>query len=88
MISVVNGYFCETPCDVAKAKRGVDPHLSMDPVTGERKQDGIATDRAAVVFDGALSKALGANSAKPADALQATEPANFWTQKPTVDLLV
>jgi hypothetical protein len=52
MISVVNGFLCTCSCDVAKAKRGVDPHP---------KSDDPAKDVEALA-KGAAAKAKGTNS--------------------------
>jgi hypothetical protein len=67
-MSVVNGYVCTSGCDVAKAKRGEDPH----PATGS---DGVADDKGtsdvsnadqpAVIFDGALSALADATQMAP-----------------------
>lgn len=53
MISVVNGYLCETSCDVAKARHGEDPHPSR---TEQADEDGKAAswDPAAVTYGGSL----------------------------------
>ena len=62
-ISIVNGFVCTSSCDVAKAKKGEDPH----PLTGAAK---IAAEKdekrlrpaqgrnPAVVFGGALAGAI------------------------------
>src|SRR4051794_15670836 len=72
-ISIVNGYVCTSSCDVAKAKKGQDPH----PATHAAESDG--RDRAdgrgdlsdgrgpAVVFGGSLGQVFSADGVKPAD---------------------
>lgn len=63
-ISVVNGYFCENSCDVAKAKKGEDPHPKVgseaDKTDGEAQQsvaESLRVDEPAVVLGGALAQA-------------------------------
>ena len=55
-IQIVNGYTCETTCDVAKAKAGQDPHPR---ITADARGT-VGTERAsssdpAVVFGGSLA---------------------------------
>jgi len=78
-ISFVNGYLCTSCCDVAKAKRGENPH----PKTAEDKtgEDGKTATKAgdasgadpsrdrAVTFGGALAGLIDANAVRPAQAL-------------------
>jgi hypothetical protein len=52
-ISIVNGYVCTSSCDVAKAKKGEDPH----PLTGAEK---IAAEKEEAAKDPAKADALGA----------------------------
>jgi hypothetical protein len=91
MITVVNGFFCENGCDVAKAKRGEDPHPKIDPETGEPEKKGALqksrdTD-AAVSFGGTLSdlnatqRVTGVTSADTSQTAQAV-------QIQAIDLLV
>jgi hypothetical protein len=81
-ISFVNGYLCTSCCDVAKAKRGENPH----PRTGGDKtgEDGDTTQAGdasradpsrdqAVTFGGAL--ATDANAVRPALALDPSQAA-------------
>ena len=61
-ISVVNGFLCECACDVAKAKRGLDPHPNRHGgVDAENtRPDGSKRsplDGPAVTFGGRLRKA-------------------------------
>jgi len=88
-ISVVNGYVCTSSCDVAKAKKGEDPH----PLTGADKVDPKAhetsgtsrKDGPAVLFGGSLSELFAARSVTGTDAAQTTDQAS--TRKPVVDRL-
>jgi hypothetical protein len=90
MVSFLNGFLCTCSCDVAKAKRGVDPHQQTDGAQSPTKpgatKNGIATpDKPAVVFSGSLSGSSTATDAAPSYAVQASVP-TFQAQ--TVDLLV
>jgi hypothetical protein len=66
-ISIVNGFFCTCPCDVAKAKKCENPHPSTDPgnlkaVRNSAASDVRRSDQPAVVFGGALSGLNGVPS--------------------------
>ena len=67
-ISVVNGYLCENSCDVAKAKKGEDPHPKVGSEANETagKPQGIAgslrVDGPAVVLGGALAMASSSSA--------------------------
>jgi hypothetical protein len=93
-ISIVNGFVCSCPCDVAKAKKGEDPH----PLTGAAKiaaeKEAATNDPAkvdplahdpAVVFGGALANL---HAVLPVDARPAASPANPRLVGGTVDLTV
>jgi hypothetical protein len=89
-ISIVNGFVCSCPCDVAKAKKGEDPH----PLTGAAKKEAATNDPAkvdplahdpAVVFGGALANL---HAVPPVDARPAASPANPRLVGGTVDLTV
>jgi hypothetical protein len=65
-IEVVNGYVCKSCCDVALAKKGVDPaHPKDDPANSsydpkiaaadKAKAAGVAAPPPAVVFGGQLA---------------------------------
>ena len=71
-VSIVNGYFCASSCDVSKAKKGEDPHPSTDPGNVDGKDRGsLRTDEPAVQFGGALS-ALSTDAVAAADGNQPT----------------
>ena len=83
-VSVVNGYVCTSSCDVAKAKKGEDPHPAIHAANGE-PQDGGVDRGPAVLFGGSLSGARGAEGVQPPDASATSDPANGWTRKLGVD---
>ncbi len=60
MFSVVNGFLCTCSCDVAKAKRGVDPHPSttatQNPAKPETKNGVVTDDKGAVTFGGVVGR--------------------------------
>jgi hypothetical protein len=80
-VSIVNGFVCSSPCDVAKAKKGEDPH----PLTGAAKiaaeKEEAASDPSkvdplhdpAVVFGGALANL---HAVAPVDATAVANPAS------------
>ena len=81
-VSVVNGYVCTSSCDVAKARKGEDPH----PANGVPQ--GGASDRGpAVVFGGSLRDARGVKGVKPPEATETSDPANWRNRKLGVDRL-
>ena len=85
-ISIVNGYVCMSSCDVAKAKKGQDPH----PSTHATESDGRdrADDRGpAVLFGGVLGQVLTADGVSAADTTADTDPASKRSRKLTIDLL-
>jgi hypothetical protein len=87
-ISIVNGYFCASSCDVAKAKKGEDPHPSTEPGNVDDKDRGaFQVDDPAVLFGGALSAALSGDAVKPADGTQPADPASARRTGQTVDVL-
>ena len=80
-ISIVNGFFCTCSCDVAKAKKGENPHPSTDPRNTDpsksRRPSGVSRAGApAVVFGGALSALNGASQASGVPPVDASSPAN------------
>jgi hypothetical protein len=88
-VSIVNGYVCMSSCDVAKAKKGEDPHPSLHPAGGRDAETGEGRGRldgSAVLLGGRLSKPARADAVATVDA--ARETASAWTLKPSVDLLV
>jgi len=86
-ISIVNGYFCASTCDVAKAKKGENPHPSTDPGNLDGKdRDSLRADESAVLFGGALS-ALRSSAVTAADGTQPADPASARRAGQTVDVL-
>jgi hypothetical protein len=88
MISFVNGFLCTCSCDVAKAKRNVDPHPRADDAgKPQQTRNGMpGANDPAVVFGGSLREAASATGVTPASAAQA--PAYAQLQTRSVDLLV
>ena len=91
--SIVNGFVCTSSCDVAKAKKGEDPH----PLTGAAK---IAADKAkeaadplkagdpAVIFGGALAGRRAVEAVQPIETVATAEGADRLRGGAAVDLLV
>jgi hypothetical protein len=91
MITVVNGFFCENGCDVAKAKRGEDPHPKIDPQTGQPEKKGalqVAREPEAITFGGALSELSASRRVGGVVATHADQNVSLQTQGLHVDLLV
>jgi len=94
MFSFVNGFLCTSGCDVAKARRGVDPHPKTDDaqnVTKPANADGTTMGRTdAVTFGGSLaSNTAPVTSANVVTGASATQPsAETNVQSQTVNLLV
>jgi hypothetical protein len=65
MISIVNGYVCTTPCEVASAKQGKDPSAPSG-VSGKNKNSAF-DNRPTSILDGSLAKT---NALMPADNVQ------------------
>jgi hypothetical protein len=89
-VSIVNGYVCMSSCDVAKAKKGEDPHPNLHAAGSRDGATGQGSGRVegpAVLLGGSLSNAPQANAVAAVDASGRTDPARWWTLKPTVDLL-
>jgi len=86
--SIVNGYFCTSSCDVAKAKKGENPHPSTDPGNIDGKDyNSLRANDPAVLFGGTLSEALSAEAVKPADGTQPADPASERHTGQTIDVL-
>ena len=92
-ISIVNGFVCTSSCDVAKAKKGEDPH----PVTGaekiaeekaEKASDPFRTDDPAVVFGGALAMPSSTTAVQPVDVTRSTNATNSRTPGSRLDVMV
>jgi hypothetical protein len=87
-ISIVNGYFCASCCDVAKAKKGESPHPSTDPGNiDDKDRKALRTDDPAVLFGGALSASLSADAVKSVDGTQPADPASARRTGQAVDVL-
>ena len=69
-IKIVNGYTCETGCEVAKARTGQDPHPTRhDAIDGKGGMDtsgASAFDRPAVIFGGSLTQFSPVTAVAPA----------------------
>jgi hypothetical protein len=92
-ISIVNGFVCTSSCDVAKAKKGEDPH----PATGaekiakekeEKASDPLRAGDPAVVFGGALARLSATAAVQPTDAARATGSIDPRTPGSSLDLTV
>ncbi len=89
-VSFVNGFMCTSSCDVAKAKKGEDPHPNLhspDAADGKQGSAGRAggLDGPAVVFGGSLADT--ARAVTGAAATDRAAPANLWKQGFSVDVL-
>ena len=91
MMSVVNGYLCTCSCDVAKAKRGVDPHPKADGdpgVTKPKAKDGmVRPDDPAVVFDGSL-RAQGTGGPASLGSVQPAAAVDTQIQSQAINILL
>ena len=86
-ISIVNGYFCASSCDVAKAKKGENPHPSTEPGNVDDKdREASRVDDPAVLFGGALS-GTRADAIAAVDEVQPGDPATTRRTGKAVDLL-
>jgi hypothetical protein len=65
MISVVNGYVCTSPCEVASAKQGRDP---LPAGVASRRASSAGT--AATMLGGALKDTAASNFVTAADNTQ------------------
>jgi hypothetical protein len=93
VISFVNGFLCTCSCDVAKAKRGVDPHPSTDaqnPAKPQTKNGVVTDDKGAVTYGGSLAAttATSATVVTAASAAQSSVQVNGQAQGQVVNLLV
>ena len=89
-ISFVNGFMCTSSCDVAKAKKGEDPHPNLhspNDADGKQGRDGksSALDGPAVVYGGSLTDP--AQAVTGAAATDRADRANLWKQGFSVDVL-
>jgi hypothetical protein len=92
-ISIVNGFVCTSSCDVAKAKKGKDPH----PLTGAAKiaaekeeaaSDPLKSGNPAVVFGGVLAGLSATKAVQPVEAGGSAGAAALRLQGPALDVLV
>ncbi len=73
MISVVNGYVCTSPCEVASAKQGRDPNSppgSPPGASGKRNKRPSSAGKAATMLGGALKDTAASNFVTAADNTQ------------------
>jgi hypothetical protein len=89
--TIVNGYLCTSSCDVAKAKKGENPHPSTDAtgIDADKKGKDISrADKPAVLYGGSLRNASGANRVEAPGGLEAAGATGRRIQEPAVDLRV
>ena len=72
-MQIVNGYLCQTCCDVALAKQGKNPAHPNAPAWQSDKTGQVGTNAPAVTFGGALAQANGGASSQ-AGSQQAGAP--------------
>jgi hypothetical protein len=93
-VSFVNGFYCASSCDVAKAKKGEDPHpADHAAATDAAGKDKAATgasraDGPSVVFGGALAATADASRVAPPSASQDSSAVASDSRSQSVDLLV
>jgi hypothetical protein len=92
-ISIVNGFVCTSSCDVAKAKKGEDPHpaTGAEKITEEKAEkatDPLRADDPAVVFGGALAKLSSTAGVQPVDGTRPTDSTNPRTPGSALDVTV
>jgi hypothetical protein len=89
--TIVNGYVCTSSCDVAKAKKGVDPHPKPGAAP-EAKDDKVdhsgRANEPAVIFGGSLARLRGSASVGPAGGVSSTATSDLPTKTFGVDLLL
>jgi hypothetical protein len=88
--TIVNGFLCTCSCDVAKAKKGENPHPSTDAtgIDADKKDGDISrADKPAVLYGGSLRNSSGANSVEAPSGLETADAPARRMQKPGVDLL-
>ena len=87
MISVVNGYVCNSSCDVEKAKQGKDPSAPPGAPPGSSSKSDKASgfvDQPATILDGVLKDSLTFSAVTAA----ANTARSAGSQPPAVNLLV
>ncbi len=78
MISVVNGYVCNSSCDVAKAKQGKDPNTppgAPADASKTNKTSGFA-GQPATILDGALKDSVITNAVTASTGVAASNAAS------------
>ncbi len=83
MISIVNGYVCNSSCEAATAKQGKDPHAPPGAPPGAAGKTSGFDKQPATILDGALKDMLSANAVTAANSAAAAN----GPQPPTVNLL-
>ena len=88
--TIVNGFLCTCSCDVAKAKKGENPHPSVDATRNDAdKKDGDISraDKPAVLYGGSLPNASGVSRVEAPNGLAAADATARRIQTAAVDLL-
>ena len=85
-ISVVNGYLCTSCDDVAKAKKGENPHPPPGTSDGKDGKGASPFEGPAVTFGGALE--VFASALDPVAASQQSDEVSRRTVTGNVNLLV
>jgi len=93
-VSFVNGFTCTSSCDVAKAKKGQDPHPAAHAAEPDAKDEGTLavggssqSNDQAVVFGGSLAAIVNASRVTASSASQQSGAAAS-DNRHAVDLLV
>src|SRR4051812_3699864 len=91
-VSFVNGFYCTSSCDVAKAKKGQDPHpgthAAQTDAKGKEATGGSRADGPSVILGGALAASPDASRVALSSPSQAASPATSDNSSQSVDLLV
>lgn len=75
MVSVVNGYVCNTSCDVEAAKKGKDPNAPPGTPPGVSSTTISSFDKQPVtILDGALKDTQSVNAVTAAPSAPASQP--------------
>src|SRR5215475_10650002 len=94
--SIVNGYFCFSSCDAAKARTGKNPHPKNDPGSVDGGNNSSRTNDPAVVFGGSLSNTTqaqvggsvtGSQAVAATSGAQPDDPASSRRTGSAVDIL-
>ena len=84
MISVVNGYVCNSSCDAAKAKQGKDPNAPPGTPPGASDKTSGFAGQPATILDGVLKVSLTSGAVTAA----ANASDSNTARSSTVNLLV